>query len=100
MPLHKLTLFVLAVLSLVVSDVRRRHLEAGAQMGRFEFRSIANDAVVAHRGRWRAGLASALVKLIPASCAISLLDGEADQICGAGRYERSADRADTRAVAL
>lgn len=27
----------------------------------------------------------------------SLLDAEADQICGAGRYERSADRVDTRA---
>jgi Transposase, Mutator family len=27
----------------------------------------------------------------------SLLDAEADQICGASRYERSADRVDTRA---
>jgi len=26
----------------------------------------------------------------------ALLDAEADRICGAGRYERSADRADTR----
>ena len=30
----------------------------------------------------------------------SLLDAEADQICGAGRYERSADRVDTRAGPL
>ena len=27
----------------------------------------------------------------------ALLDAEADRLCGAGRYERSADRADTRA---
>ena len=26
-----------------------------------------------------------------------LLEAEADQLCGAGRYERSADRVDTRA---
>ena len=26
-----------------------------------------------------------------------MLDAEADELCGAGRYERSADRVDTRA---
>ena len=30
----------------------------------------------------------------------NLLDAEADQLCGAKRYERSADRVDTRAVAV
>ena len=27
----------------------------------------------------------------------AMLDAEADELCGAGRYERSADRVDTRA---